>query len=131
MDQQAMQVYLDKGHQEAVKMVTAYSIDAGDKMHQDWVNFFGYLFARFRDFIVMERDDTNLECACKPSKTGTPLPPSSAYFCFFSKSTQQYFLPFLRSVLIAFPGIDEAWKSRIVAERGDHYLAPDATALQS
>jgi hypothetical protein len=86
MDQQAMQVYLDKGHQEAVKMVTAYSIDAGDKMHQVWVNFFGYLFARFRDFIVMEKDDTNLECACKPSKAGTPLTLSSAYFAFSLKA---------------------------------------------
>ncbi len=25
---------------------------------------------------------------------------------------------------IAFPGIDDAWRARIVAERGNHYLVP-------
>jgi hypothetical protein len=25
---------------------------------------------------------------------------------------------------IAFPGIDEAWRARIVADRGNHYLVP-------
>jgi len=48
--------------------LTTYSVAAGDKMHQDWINFFGYLFARFRDFIVMEKDDANKECGCKPSR---------------------------------------------------------------
>jgi hypothetical protein len=68
IDQKALEIFHKRGHQSTVELLTRYSVDAGDKMHQDWIDFFGYLFARFRDFIVMEKDDANKECGCKPSR---------------------------------------------------------------
>jgi hypothetical protein len=67
MDKRALEVFQNEGHQKAVDMLTAYSVSAGDKLHQLWIDFFAYLFARFRDFIVMEKDEANKECGCKPS----------------------------------------------------------------
>jgi hypothetical protein len=67
MDMRALEVFHNEGHQKTVDMLTAYSVSAGDRLHQTWIDFFGYLFARFRDFIIMEKDETNKECGCKPS----------------------------------------------------------------
>lgn len=68
IDRTALEMFHKYGHQKTVYFLTEYSVAAGDKMHQDWIDFFGHLFARFRDFIVMEKDDTNKECGCKPSR---------------------------------------------------------------
>jgi hypothetical protein len=68
IDRTALEMFHKYGHQKTVYFLTEYSVAAGDKMHQDWIDFFGYLFARFRDFIVMEKDDANKECGCKPSR---------------------------------------------------------------
>ena len=68
MDEQAMKVYDDEATEQAIAILTKYSVSAGDEMQRTWTEFFGYLFVRFRDFIIMEKDETNKACGCNPSK---------------------------------------------------------------
>jgi hypothetical protein len=73
VDEEALKVYqsyngLGEDAQDIiVYMLTTYSVAAGDELHKIWSNFFGYLFARFRDLIIMEEDESKKNCGCNPS----------------------------------------------------------------
>ena len=69
-DQRALQLLQDKGKDAAVKYLTLVSVNAGNKLHQTWWEFYGTLFAQFRDFytIVPKPDDPG--CGCDAIEPG-------------------------------------------------------------
>ena len=71
MDEDALKAFRNGDVQNAVDMLTNYSVAAGDELQKIWTDFFGYLFVRFRDFIIMGEDETNKACGCHPSKFST------------------------------------------------------------
>lgn len=76
VDEEALKVYNNYGDSKEdakeiiVYMLTTYSVAAGDELHKIWSNFFGYLFTRFRDMIIMEEDESRKNCGCNPNYIG-------------------------------------------------------------
>lgn len=70
MDNQALDMYYSAGPDAAIEEVTQFSISVADKLHRQWMDFYGQLFARFRDFVTTENDPTNLACGCKTTEVG-------------------------------------------------------------
>ena len=62
MDEDALKAFHNGDVQNAVDMLTNYSVAAGDELQKIWTDFFGYLFVRFRDFIIMGEDKTKKAC---------------------------------------------------------------------
>lgn len=48
-DEKALDIYKNYSPTEAVKYLTAKSVETGDKLTEEWRNFYGYLFARYMD----------------------------------------------------------------------------------
>lgn len=70
VDDTAVKLYHNQSAEAAVEYVTQYSVLAGRKLHQQWIDFYGELFVRFRDFstIVPKEDDTR--CGCEVQEPG-------------------------------------------------------------
>lgn len=89
VDEEALKVYNNYGDSKEdakeiiVYMLTTYSVAAGDELHKIWSNFFGYLFTRFRDMIIMEEDESRKNCGCNPSTL-------ISFGCSFSPSLSFY-----------------------------------------
>ena len=65
VDQQMLALY-ERGQIKEMKHVaTEFSVRSGDNLHKHWLNFYGKLFARFRDFYIVENDPSNTACNCK------------------------------------------------------------------
>ena len=69
MDEKVLELY-STDPDAAILEATQFSMDVGDQLHREWFNFFGTLFARFRDFVTTEVDPTNLACGCKTTEVG-------------------------------------------------------------
>ena len=53
-----------------VNQATDFSVHAGDWLHKEWMDFYGVLFARFRDYFIIEEDKENPVCNCKVKEIG-------------------------------------------------------------
>jgi len=78
MDLKLMSLYNDYSEEEEedgltevmVALATDFSVSAGDKMHAHWLEFYGVLFARFRDFFDITPDTDDPICNCRVKETG-------------------------------------------------------------
>lgn len=73
LDQQMMAIMdqnIDNAVEEVVRLATAFSIQSGDRLHKEWFQFYGELFARLRDFFVVEEDPDDPICNCKVKEVG-------------------------------------------------------------
>jgi len=70
VDNTAVAAYHSTSSAAAVDIVTDFSVLACEKLQKEWVDFFGELFTRFRDFstIVPKADDTR--CGCTVQQPG-------------------------------------------------------------
>jgi dipeptidase len=70
VDDNAQQLYKDQSPEAALDYVTQYTVSAGTNLHQVWLDFYGELFVRFRDFstIVPKPDETR--CGCEVQEPG-------------------------------------------------------------
>ena len=53
-----------------VELATEFSIQSGDRLHKEWFDFYGELFARLRDFYVIEEDKNDPICNCNIEESG-------------------------------------------------------------
>jgi dipeptidase len=53
-----------------VEIATNFSVNAGDRLHREWFEFYGKLFAKFRDFFVIEEDKDDPVCGCRVKEGG-------------------------------------------------------------
>ncbi len=70
IDEQLMAVYDPNDLDWVVDHATAFSVKAGDWMHKEWMEFYGQLFARYRDFFTIEEDEKDPVCNCKVKEVG-------------------------------------------------------------
>ena len=70
VDQSAIEIYNRESPEAAVEYVTSYSVTVGTRLHKKWLDFYGELFVRFRDFstIIPKKDDTR--CGCEVQQPG-------------------------------------------------------------
>ena len=98
------------GAAEAVEMVTKYGCETGDQMTKDWMSFWMFLFARFRDGLTVTPGKGR---QCDPDVTKHDV-----------KDCTSRTMP-----SAAQSGYDEAWYARIVADsdNAEHYANPNPT----
>ena len=53
-----------------IEKITNFGVQAGDNLHMHWLQFYGVLFARFRDFVIMKHDDNNPNGGCVTNEVG-------------------------------------------------------------
>jgi len=70
IDQELMAVYDENDIQWVIDEATRFSVKAGDWLHTEWLTFYGQLFARYRDFFVIEEDLNDPICNCKVKEGG-------------------------------------------------------------
>jgi len=73
LDQQMMAIMdqnIDGAIGEIVKLATSFSVQAGDRLHKEWFQFYGELFARLRDFFIVEEDPEDPICQCQVKEVG-------------------------------------------------------------
>jgi dipeptidase len=73
LDMKALKVY-QTNKDEAVELVTNYSVQTGNALVKDWLTFFGSLFVKYRDGYVITKDESELSCGCKPVAQNNPQP---------------------------------------------------------
>ena len=67
LDQQAVLKYNNEGAASAVSFTTQQCVNMGDSLVQQWGQFFGQLFMKYRDGYVISTDDNNQACGCSPA----------------------------------------------------------------
>ena len=70
LDDQALQLYKEKGAEEAVELVTQFSVNTASIIHKEWLDFYGELFVRFRDFHIITADPGEPSCGCNAQEPG-------------------------------------------------------------
>ena len=70
IDVELMAVYDPQDLTWIIDHATVFSVKAGDWMHREWLDFYGQMFAKFRDFYVIEEDNDNPVCNCKVKEVG-------------------------------------------------------------
>ena len=69
-DAAAFALYTNESPDAAVEYVTKYSVSAGEKLHETWLDFYGELFARFRDFSTIVPKEEDTRCGCEVQEPG-------------------------------------------------------------
>jgi len=64
IDSKAIQLFSQNSKDAMIQTVTDYSVMAGDQLHNEWLQYYGELFVRFRDFgdITVKKDNPNCNC---------------------------------------------------------------------
>lgn len=57
---------------EAIKMVTDYSVSAGNQLVREWADFFGELFVKYRDGYIVTPNSDAKACGCDAASAGYP-----------------------------------------------------------
>ena len=70
IDDKALAVYHETSAAKAVEIVTSFSVLAGTSLHEEWLEFYGDLFARLRDFVTIVPDPENTRCGCNVQEKG-------------------------------------------------------------
>jgi hypothetical protein len=70
LDEQLSAQYDVGNLSEMVRLATAFSVQSGDRLHNEWMGFYGVLFARLRDFYIIEEDSSDPICNCKVGEQG-------------------------------------------------------------
>jgi dipeptidase len=77
VDKKALEILEEKrgspdGMAQAVDYVTNYSVNAGNKLVNDWFQYFGKLFVKYREGYVITANTENHACGCAPKAAGYP-----------------------------------------------------------
>lgn len=70
LDDQILRLYKEKGAEAAVQFATQFSVNTANIIHQEWFDFYGELFVRFRDFHVITADPGEPSCECNAQEPG-------------------------------------------------------------
>ena len=69
-DAQAVMLYDKKGPAAAIEFVSGFGVKAGDSLQAEWIEVYGKLFVRFRDFYTTVKDETKPDCGCTVEEVG-------------------------------------------------------------
>jgi dipeptidase len=69
-DKETQRIYANKGSVAAVEYMTTASVKFGNVMHKEWMQFYGELFVRFRDFYTITAMDDEPVCNCVAKEPG-------------------------------------------------------------
>lgn len=72
LDEKAMALFKSEGYSAAVEFLTGESDKYGNSLTEEWGNFFGELFVKYRDGYVITEDATDRACGCKVSNGEYP-----------------------------------------------------------
>ena len=72
MDKKSLEIYNTNGPEDAIDMVTTFSVDLGDTLVREWFEFFGNLFVRYRDGYKITEDKNSEACNCSPGNAPYP-----------------------------------------------------------
>mmetsp|Transcript_27942 Transcript_27942/g.56017 ORF Transcript_27942/g.56017 Transcript_27942/m.56017 type:complete len:656 (+) Transcript_27942:138-2105(+) len=61
---------VDSKIEEAVKLMSDFSVDSGNKVHSHWMAFYGRLFAQFRDGYSIVPSEGEKSCGCQTNEIG-------------------------------------------------------------
>lgn len=70
LDDRALKLYQEKGAEDAVMLVTRFSVRTANIVHQQWLDFYGELFVRFRDFHIITEKEGEPSCGCDAKEPG-------------------------------------------------------------
>ena len=70
IDEQLMAVYDPNDLSWTIDHATRFSVEAGDWLHKEWTAFYGQLFAKYRDYFIIEEDQNDPVCNCKVNENG-------------------------------------------------------------
>lgn len=70
VDGKLLKLYQEEGADAAVAVATQFSVNTADIIHQQWHEFFGALFVRFRDFHIITDQPGELTCGCDAKEPG-------------------------------------------------------------
>ena len=70
IDERAKNLYDAGDIPGAIDLVTNFSVQSGEALHKTWMDFYGELFARFRDFATIVPDPTDTRCGCQVQEPG-------------------------------------------------------------
>lgn len=62
VDEHALEMYNNNHIDDAINYVTFYSVNAGNTLQKLWMEFYGELFVKFRDFVTIVAKDNDLGC---------------------------------------------------------------------
>lgn len=57
IDRQAAELYENGNEQEAIELITDYSVNAGSETHETWMEFYTYLFTKYMDGNIKTKVD--------------------------------------------------------------------------
>ena len=69
-DKNALDLYRKNSTEAAVEFVTNFSVLVGEELHKEWLEFYGDLFVRLRDFVTIVPDAGNTRCGCDVQESG-------------------------------------------------------------
>jgi dipeptidase len=72
LDEQLLALYDSGESKEMLRVATEFSVGGGDRLHKEWMDFYGSIFARLRDYFVIEEDPSDPICNCKVNEGGIP-----------------------------------------------------------
>lgn len=72
VDKQALLLLGSEGSEAAVDYLTAFSKETGDSLVQQWGQFFGDLFMKYRDGYVVTPSSSNQACGCSAGSKPYP-----------------------------------------------------------
>jgi dipeptidase len=70
VDDTALKVYRKKGSKDAVAYATQFGCNTGEALHQKWLEFYGELFVRFRDYYTIVPQPNEPVCGCNAQEPG-------------------------------------------------------------
>lgn len=70
LDEQILKMYKEEGADAAVEFVTEFSVNTANIIHKEWLDFYGELFVRFRDFHVITPKEGEPSCGCDAKEPG-------------------------------------------------------------
>ena len=70
LDDQILKLYKRHGAEEAVQFATQFSVNTANIIHNEWLDFYGELFVRLRDFHVITEQPGEPSCGCNAEEPG-------------------------------------------------------------
>ena len=70
LDDKLLKLYKEKGPEDAVVYATQFSVHTANIIHQKWLDFYGELFVRFRDFHDITYKEDEPVCNCDAKEPG-------------------------------------------------------------
>jgi len=69
-DKMLLKLHRHGNTSQMLKEATNFSVTMGDNLHKEWMDFYGKLFARLRDYFIIEEDLNDPICNCQVKEQG-------------------------------------------------------------